>query len=35
VLCFGEHFTFVQAFGGALILAGSFQTVAGVRWRTA
>ena len=33
VLFFGEHFSLVQALGGALILAGSFQTVAGIRWR--
>ena len=33
ILFFGEHFTVVQALGGALILAGSFQTVVGVRWR--
>lgn len=35
VLFFGEHFSLVQALGGALILAGSFQTVAGIRWRRA
>ena len=33
VLFFGEHFSLMQALGGALILAGSFQTVVGVRWR--
>ncbi len=33
VLFFGEHFTVVQAIGGALILAGSFQTVVGLKWR--
>lgn len=33
ILLFDEHFTLVQAIGGGLILAGSFQTVVGVRWR--
>ena len=35
VIFFGEQFTFVQAFGGALILAGSFQTVVGLKCRRA
>jgi len=33
ILFFDEHFTLLQAIGGGLILAGSFQTVVGVRWR--
>ena len=33
VLFFGEQFSLAQAMGGALILAGSFQTVVGLRWR--
>lgn len=35
VMFFHEHFTAVQAIGGALILAGSFQTVVGWRWKAA
>ncbi len=35
ILFFGEQFSLVQALGGVLILAGSFQTVAGLKWRTA
>ena len=34
IVFFGEHFTLVQAVGGALILAGSFQTVVGWRWNS-
>lgn len=34
VLFFKEAFTVAQAWGGALILAGSFQTVVGVNWRS-
>lgn len=33
IFFFDEHFTFMQAMGGLLILAGSFQTVVGIRWR--
>ena len=33
VIFFQEHFTFAQGLGGALILAGSFQTVVGVKWK--
>jgi drug/metabolite transporter (DMT)-like permease len=35
ILFFDEHFTFVQALGGFLILAGSFQTVVGIKLRRA
>ena len=35
VLFFDEHFSSIQTVGGALILAGSFQTVVGMRWRRA
>lgn len=34
VIFFDEHFTLVQASGGFLILAGSFQTVVGWRWNS-
>lgn len=32
ILFFDERFTFVQALGGGLIIAGSFQTVVGIKW---
>ena len=33
ILLFNEHFSLMQGLGGMLILLGSFQTVAGIRWR--
>ncbi len=33
IFLFDERFTSMQAMGGLLILAGSFQTVVGIRWR--
>jgi drug/metabolite transporter (DMT)-like permease len=35
IVFFNESFSLVQALGGVLIIAGSFQTVAGLRWRPA
>ncbi|MCE9518745.1 MAG: DMT family transporter [Verrucomicrobia bacterium] len=32
ILFFDERFTWAQALGGALIIAGSFQTVVGIKW---
>ncbi len=32
ILLFNERFSFLQGLGGVLILLGSFQTVAGIRW---
>ncbi len=33
IVFFDEHFSLMQAMGGCLIMAGSFQTVVGIKWK--